>query len=324
MAGPFKISKFHEVLQDTADVFVCCASFEDRCKTIPFLIEPESTQTVLICSHEEVLEYSRKNLKELTIHFGEKFKLVNLSLDNPLQTVDNLADNLKQSASSAACNYLVDITTFTKESLLILIKLFQSILKSTDKVNFVYNDAEDYSIGLDLPDKWLSKGIKNVRSVLGYPGISSPIGKLHLIVLSGYEVERAAELIEAYEASVVSIGVGDKEYSIHDSLYEANVAYFSKLCAFRENINVFNFSLTDPQQTKDQLEKQIEKFPDCNVVIAPLNNKISTIGAALVAIKEPNTQLCYAQADYYNYESYSKPGDEFYLFELNKFLCEKL
>lgn len=324
MVGPFKISRFYEVLKDSIDIFVCCASFEDRCKTIPFLIEPKSIQTALVCSHDEVLEYSKKNLDQLTVHFEEKYKVVNLSLDNPLQTVDNLAYFLKKSASSAPCNYLVDITTFTKESLLILIKLFQSMLKSTDQVNFVYNDAEDYSIGLALPDKWLSKGIKNVRSVLGYPGISSPIGKLHLIVLSGYEVERATELIEAYEAAVVSIGVGDKEHSIHDSLYEANEAYFSKLCAFQENINVFNFSLTDPEQTKEQLEKQIEKFPDCNVVIAPLNNKISTIGAALVAIKEPSTQLCYAQADYYNYESYSKPGDEFYLFELNKFLCEKI
>ena len=54
-----------------------------------------------------------------------------------------------------------------------------------------------------------------------------------------------------------------------------------------------------------------------NTVIAPMNNKISTVGAALAALKNPNIQISYAQADIYNVVGYSMPNDDYYLGELD-------
>jgi hypothetical protein len=48
-----------------------------------------------------------------------------------------------------------------------------------------------------------------------------------------------------------------------------------------------------------------------------MNTKISTVGAALAAIKQESIQLCYAQANIYNVERYSAVSDEVFIFELD-------
>lgn len=247
-------------------------------------------------------------------HFGEKGLVTSLSINNPLQTVDNLLPILESYGSEPKLNVVIDITTFTRESLLIVLRLLAYFLHGESKLSLVYNTALDYSIGLNLPDKWLSKGINVVRSVLGYPGFSSPINKLHLIVMSGFKDERTAKLIEKYEASIVSIGVGD-EASTHPTFHDGNFTYFQRVCSNLQVVDEFTFSLKDPFATKVELQQQIAKYPDHNVTIAPMNNKISTVGAALVGIADPDIQLCYAQANYYNFDAYSTPGHHFYLFD---------
>ena len=56
---------------------------------------------------------------------------------------------------------------------------------------------------------------------------------------------------------------------------------------------------------------------DTNIVIAPMNNKISTVGASLAAISNENIQLAYAKASLYNTDGYSSPSDNVYFFKIN-------
>ncbi|MGE3467444.1 MAG: hypothetical protein AB7J13_10980 [Pyrinomonadaceae bacterium] len=315
MPGPFKIDQFSQVLPTYPDLFICCASFEDRCKTIPLLITPQNIKRAIICNHNEVIEYTKNNLDELCHHYGTAGQKVGFSIDDPLLTVDALLPVLEEANFQSNLNIALDITTFTRESLLIVVRLLVHFLAKGSKLLLLYNDADDYSIGLNLPDKWLSKGINEVRSVLGYPGFSSPLNKNHLIVMSGFKDERTAKLIEEFEASVVSIGVADED-TTDLNFHEGNFSYFQKVCTNIQNIDEFKFSLSDPQETRKALLRQIAKHPEHDVTIAPMNNKISTLGAAFVAIENPDIQLCYAQADYYNFDAYSAPGPNFFYFEI--------
>ncbi len=52
----------------------------------------------------------------------------------------------------------------------------------------------------------------------------------------------------------------------------------------------------------DALKHECERFKDYNIVIAPMNKKISTIGAALLPLENTDIQLCYVPARYYNTE----------------------
>ena len=51
----------------------------------------------------------------------------------------------------------------------------------------------------------------------------------HLIILMGYEVERASTLISVYEPSRITIGYAKKIDSIDDKHYELNKKRFAEL-----------------------------------------------------------------------------------------------
>jgi hypothetical protein len=320
MVETFKLDDLKEHMSTPLDVFICCASFEGRSKTIADCISSNLVKNVLLCENEEIAEYVGENARYLDNRFHGKALHVPLSLSSPLKSADSLTEGLEKVMSTKPQEYLVDITTFTHEELLILLRLLQRRLKATDRLRFAYTAAKEYSLGAVPADKWLSKGIKQIRSVLGYPGDPLPTRQFHLVVLAGFENDRAAQLIDAYEPAIVSLGFGKKDQSITNEHFEVNIAFHEKLCNIYNGLETFTFSLIDPVQTKVDIANQIATKQGYNVVVAPLNNKISTIGSALAAFEHANIQLCYAQANFYNYEKYSSPGDEAYLFEIPDFL----
>jgi len=142
-----------------------------------------------------------------------------------------------------------------------------------------------------------------------------PSRRLHLIVLVGFEYDRAAELIRAFEPSIVSLGYdesNDPGAVRHRAVQERNL---ERIRALYANAHEFRFSGHDPLNAKAAIEQQAKLFPDANAVIAPMNTKLSTVGAALAAMENEELQLCYVQAALYNYRHYSTPGTWCYLFD---------
>ncbi len=300
------------------DVFICSASFEIRSRTVADQIPLDFVKSVLICENEDLRPVVEPSSTYLHSRFGAKAISVQLNTKNPLLGADNMLRAISSVEGAQLNNFLIDITAFTHESLLILLKLLQQFLHKGNKVQCVYTGASDYAVGMEQEDKWLSKGIGEIRSVLGYPGMLRPSRKVHLIVLVGFEGERAAKLIEAYEPTIVSLGFGSATESISGSLHKVNMAFHKKLAALYRNVLDFSFSCIDPLETKKAIEAQMAKVLDHNTVIAAMNTKISTIGAALAAFSDETIQLCYAHANQYNWERYSAPSEECYLFDLRE------
>jgi hypothetical protein len=210
----------------------------------------------------------------------------------------------------------VRLLSFTHEVLLILLKVVQSAFSPSAAIVGVYNGAAEYSLGSDDTNKWLTKGVKDVRSVLGYSGLSIPSQKNHLIILAGFETERAEKLVEFYEPTLLSIGHGDPLASIANSHFVLNRQFHRKLMDKYRDVRTFTFSCADPSETERAIEEQISKFPHFNIILAPLNTKISTAGAAMIAMKNPAIQLCYASVTTYNERAYSSPSQDCYIFQL--------
>jgi len=59
------------------------------------------------------------------------------------------------------------------------------------------------------------------------------------------------------------------------------------------------------------------------VLLAPMNNKMSTLGAALAAFQCEKIQVCYAPVLEYNFFHYASPGKTCYVVELPELLAEK-
>ncbi|NOR60923.1 MAG: hypothetical protein GQ535_00320 [Rhodobacteraceae bacterium] len=75
----------------------------------------------------------------------------------------------------------------------------------------------------------------------------------------------------------------------------------------------FDFSATDPLSIKRVLENRIKELPHHNIIIAPLNTKLSTLGCGAFGIVNPRVQICYAEVEAYNSSEYSKAGDAIFL-----------
>jgi hypothetical protein len=138
-------------------------------------------------------------------------------------------------------------------------------------------------------------------------------------MIVGYEHERAAQLIETLEPNSIALGYGRSGSATTEKDKDANEQYLHLVrqvaTSFTE-VSTFEIPCNDPFGTRDEIKRQISSVNGMNVLIAPMNNKLSTIGVALTCFENGDVQLCYAQALGYNYSNYSKPGRECYIFEI--------
>ena len=301
------------------DLFVCSASFEERCKAVPMAIP--ASRKCLIAYNLDYLEVLAGNLATLQERYPGA-ALCEMRTDRPLLTADHIVAKLDYFWPDRSANKPnrvgVDVTTFTREALLILMKYVWLKMGPQDELIVYYNRAREYAMGLPESEKWLSKGIAEVRSVLGFPGRLLPSRANHLIVMTGFEDVRALRLVSEWEPSLLSLGVadpGDKHTAEHQKINEERSRRVGNIFGPVES---FSFSAYDPLKASDALTLQTRRAEGMNTIIAPMNTKISTIGAGLAAWHDPNIQLCYAQAETYNVAAYSAPGDAVYLVSIDK------
>lgn len=306
---------------DTRNVsfFICSSSFEDRCTVIPnILAKSKLTKSFVFFNDNEVKEIIAN--AELLQKKLQESELINLNSDDPIYNyikMMNVIDSIINSNSTDK-NILIDSTTFTHESLLILLRLLEINREKLGKIFFSYVGAKEYSTNKEKDaEKWLSKGVDEIRTIIGYPGFTDPTKRNHLIILFGFELDRTKKIIDEYEYDIISLGFGD--LPIQNNHMKINCERHKRLLSVYPEAREFKFSLVDPNQTRNQLIDYIKtnNLSTFNTVIAPLNNKVSTVGAGLAAISNENIQLAYAKASMYNVEGYSTPNEDIYLHEVN-------
>lgn len=296
--------------------FMTCSSFEERCFIIPQLlpIDQEIKKIFFYNTNEDKVIISNA---ERLVNENTNSEKIPLNSDDPIDNytiIDSLLEKLNTEKDKG--NILIDITTFTHETLLILLKAIEINRELLNKVYIAYVGAGDYSYNLtDDGEKWLSKGIKTIRTVLGYPGLTDPSKKNHLMILFGFESERTKRIIEEYEFDKISLGFAKISESVQSNHYKINYARHKELLNEFPNASEFQFSLIDAAQTKKDILDYLKtnQLEDLNTVIAPLNTKISTLGAGLAAIENEKIQLAYAKPNIYNVNGYAKANEDIYL-----------
>lgn len=298
------------------DVLICFASFEGRCLSIPLHTDPRHLVQSLVCIHDDATSAAMIHADRIVNHLGNSATRVPLARRDPARIATELYARVCDiSRSSRKLRIGLDITTFTHESLLIVLRLLESCLDSRMTIVLLYANALEYSVG-DPPDrKWLSRGVRDVRSVFGYPGEPLPGAKYHLIILPGIESERAEELAREFEPSRISVGIAD-DGEVDTRPHQAvHIHHCERLRTLAKDVGIFVFPAYSVDGTRLALIDQIDKHPQENVVVAPMNTKLSTVGASLAARMRPAVQLCYVVPLLYNYDAYSAPGT-------NCFICE--
>lgn len=315
------LSKLLDSLGSHPDVFVCSTSYEARSRSVAERLDPECVGIVAVLENVNFIKAVEGNAKLLLNRFGTKAKLIELNSEDPLSVADTLRSHLLPIIESSRSMCLIDVTTLTHEELLILMRMLP-VWSPQRRVVLAYTGADQYSVNTEPNDKWLSRGVAETRSVLGYAGIMLPSRKLHLIVLVGFEHERAQSLIQRYEPALISLGLGQKEESISLGHHLSNAEFHEKVKNFAESISEtissvqrFEFSCIDPIRTKEAILSTAQRSPGYNVAVCPMNTKPSTIGAALAGFANESLQLVYVQPIEYNLDGYSTPGETCTIFD---------
>jgi hypothetical protein len=295
--------------------FLCCSSFEDRSISIADAVRGKEFASVNIFANLDYHPAIAKNAKLINDIFPVNGKIIRTSIQEPLLTSGEIRNTIDRIVKDNIKNIIIDISTFTHEMLLITLMTVYENRDCFDNIICLYMGAKDYSVNDKMERKWLSKGCKQIRSVVGFPGKLIPGIPVCLIVLVGYEHERAAIMIEEMDPEFLILGKGlPSDDSLTNPSHKAPMIHFQNILANllsrRGGIEYFDFSCKDVQSAFKKIESQIGKTKEYNHIIVPLNTKISTLATGLVALKNKDIQVCYAEPETYNFQGYSLPDED--------------
>ncbi len=304
------VSQINEVLPvDSA--LLCFASFEERCYTLAQNIKGEKYKKAYVFRNVDspMDKNNFENFNKICDSL-RNCSTVEVNLDLPVVLADKMFLVMLEIINAQIKNIIIDISTFTHEALLILLKTVYDKRFSFDSIFLVYNGAAEYAT-------WLSKGCKNIRNVVGFPGLFNPAFKNHMIVLTGFERERATKLVELFEPDVLSIGYGseptDKNHL--ETMQKMKEDFNSWFGNIGFSWTKFDFSCTKIDITLNRVTKIINNGQNENIILVPLNTKLSTISVALIALRDTRIQIVYPIPETYNLQ-YSKPSDNFTVINL--------
>lgn len=300
-------------------VLIVGLGFDARCLTALSHFPREKAAQIVGISNERLSSSNKGSIAEFYKLVGTTGTVIGINAASAMEVADELVEFISPLLEFHEKFMVIDITSLSHELLVVLLGILHS-LQVMNRVTLLYVGAAEYSFNAPGDAVWLSRGVRSIRSILGFPGTMLPSKKLHLVVLAGFEVERASEVIVRYEPASMSIGLGKREQSVSVAHHDKNKLFFDRLNQFvkeldadNKEIHQFEFSCVDPFLTKNQLLSHIDSLKalgDKNIVICPLNTKLSTVGVVLAAIEHPEIQICYAEPDEYNTEGYCKPGSE--------------
>lgn len=294
------------------NLLILNVSFEKRCKNIVSNLDINNykTERGLLVRYTGINEYNRRNQNQKYIldklpHFVKDLdgvKLIRIDKYGVMSFWEFLSDWTKE--MNDLKRITVDITTFTKQYLLMLLKFIKSKYPDS-KIRLLYTP------GIYPKNEKLSWGIKNITFMPFLGNIKSiESGKRILILLLGFEGNRAYSIWK-YVNGEKTVGVIANPETYHGT---------AKI-AIRANKKILNHPDTiqevvkalDPDDTKKLLAKWYNKkeYKDYMFFISPLSTKMETVGVFQFfnEMKPDRAQMIYASPLMYNEKKYTLLGD---------------
>ncbi len=277
------------------EVFIACASFEDRTTAVADrLSQKYKASTSFICKYDERSKTSRrdKNFHKLSSKISQHSNNVLPVICNHHDPLDGISkfraicQNTKMSFNGK--NISVDVTTFTKQYLLVLLKFLESY--NPNSIRLFYTEPEDYAVKWEKP---LSYGLVDIVSVPTYGGHCYTEKESLLILLLGYEGDRAYSIWEKLTPHKTIVLIGKPSFR---GDWDGRVEEFNKKLISELPKDAIKYVPTvDPFKVRRCLDELIGIHSDkFNIAISPLGPKPQVIGCWLSVKKNPDIQISYA------------------------------
>ena len=202
---------------------------------------------------------------------------------------------------------ILDITCFPRE-LLGMILFATSLVRRrfrTIAVEYVSAPPNGYATQntrLEESDRWLSRGVSAIRSIVGFPGEFSGEKRGHLLALVGHEYERLVHIIEYLEPKRLSFGSEQAGSStvLHAGDYSSFVVDELRTRVEVPELNTISFRSDSIQDVYQRLTEAEVDFRTENVALTAMNTKLSFVGASLFGLMERRIRMVYAVPEEYN------------------------
>ena len=307
------------------DLFIVSSGFEERSTTLALHLDAKSISSsviyhlsdnyILAETHRNVIKQHLTHISQIDYPKNDPFETYKIFYTS---TINLISDN---SSVNRKLSVVVDVTGFSREALLILIKVL-SHKDLVHKINIylVHTPVESYSNDENM---WLTKGVREIRPIFGYSGIITPSKKTLLLILGGFEDERTQTIIDTFEPHSLILGRPSLDGSVNIQLKDLAEKKFEKIKSVFNNIIIetIEFSCLEIDSTIDTIDQIYQTYNNkYNIIISPLNNKISTVASAIAAINNENIQISYASANQYNITKKLVPTQYFILNDISKYI----
>ena len=277
------------------DLFICCASFEERClSSISRMGLDYRTTFAVIFVIEEPL-YKKQiddNLYRLQSELGKRSSegvfVISCQRDNPIDAIAQLKTIWKRCKprNPEESFITVDISGFTKIYLLEL--LHYIVIELNLGIPRILHTTQAY-----LPTK-LTKGVAQVTTIPNFFGSISLEKQTVLVVFLGFEPERSVAVWKHFNpAKTIALITNPPRYGNLDYLKYAQENNSHLLS--QPSIEVRNVPADNPYAVRKMLEAIYdEKRGSFNMVIAPFGTKPQAIGVFLFCLEHPKVQVVYS------------------------------
>ncbi len=322
------------------DLFIVGASFEPRSSAITNTFDGRSYQTTnaVLYVNEEFKDLPQ-TIAQLKL-IADKLRLACPSFQGP--TVGSWENSLTQFSSLKSAlapggpspephRITVDITTFTREALLSVLAIIRWGYPNAS-TRLVYVSPQDYTPPPPSPNpppitsdseqktthEWLSRGFRKMRNAIGFAGIQDPQKPSALIMLMGFEVDRAISIVDNLEPSDVYLGKAVD--GTHASFLQRNTTHRAaafSLIKSRQRVTEFNYSAQDIACTTTTLRSLIQEVSVThNVFLTSLTTKPVLIATFLAAEGNKDVQITCSVPGEYNIDNYSNGMREVFTYNL--------
>jgi len=288
-----RLTRFNENGPD--DLFICCASFEDRCISSTSKMGADFlTRFAVIFVIEEPL-YKRQvdnNLFRLQSELGKRTAegifVISCQRENPMEGVTELKNIWRQCKpkDSEEPFITIDISGFTKIYLLEL--LHYLVIDLNLGIPRMLHTTQKY-----LPTK-LTRGVEQITTVPNFFGSPSLEKQTILILLLGFELERSLAVWKHFNPSkTIALITNPPRYGNLDYLKYAqeNNSYLLS----QPSVEVRNVPADNPYAIKNVLEVIYnDTRGSFNMVIGPFGTKSQAIGVFLLCLEHPKVQVVYS------------------------------
>lgn len=274
-------------------VFISMIGLEERVLGI-FQRGGISADVYLLFINQEFEEDVRVKTyrKEITEKYlnGENYKLLKASYFDPfviIREFNKFRIQEKLDFQQGKARIIIDISTFNRQNLLIMLRLLKQVLKILE-IQVIYTIPEKVN---QKP----SKGATGFSNIPFFDGRFLIEKKKLLVLLMGYEVDRPLLLWRELEPSRIILAEGIEPTDV--SFSKRNKEAVEELCRFG-HCDTIQISANDPNKAREQLSRIFKKELEIyNIFVSPLNTKLQVVGLYLAWESNPDIQIVIAFPD---------------------------